>query len=122
MVMLTGLVGFILLIAGAALQALPALDDKTGETMRRAVLAPDYDASLCPRNWKAAHAENAGLTEAEMETWYRQGRRSLDDATLLEVLRAHRSAPTDFRYRAPLALAKLQIVMCLATERGLDLP
>ena len=121
-VMMAGLLGLGLIVLGAAAHDIDALANTTDVRTRIAVLSPDYDASACPSGWIAAHAAHTGLSQDDLRSWLAQKDRTIDSATILAVLAVHAQTPHDFRYRAPMRLAELQILMCLAERRELTLP
>lgn len=120
-VMMSGLVGLGLILFGTVGHGTSMLSTSASAQMRITVLSADFDASDCPIGWVNAHAANTGLAPSDLETWFNQHDRNLTDATILAALEAHAQAPRDFRYRAPMRLAELQILMCLATQRELTL-
>lgn len=121
-VMMSGLVGLGLLVLGTAGQSMGTLALKTDVRTRVAVLSPNFDASACPSGWITAHAAHTGLAPKDLRAWYAHKNRTTDSATIIAALAAHAKAPRDFRYRAPLRLAELQILMCLAEQRDLAIP
>lgn len=120
-VMMSGLVGLGLILFGTVGHGTNMLSADASAQMRVTVLNANFDASACPKGWINAHAANTGLAPADLETWYDRHSRDLSDATILAALDAHAQAPRDFRYRAPMRLAELQILMCVATQRELTL-
>lgn len=121
-VMMAGLVGLALAVMGAVGSGMESLSKDTSARIRLAVVSPGFDTSACPQGWQKTHAENTGMREAEIRAWHGQERRDTGDVTLMTTLTTHAEAPLDFRYRDPMALAHLQILMCLAKERDLDIP
>ena len=120
-VMLSGLVGLCLIVLGAADQNMDALAQTSDAPTRVAVLSPDFDDSACPSDWITAHAAHTGLATDDIRAWYTQKNRTTDSGMVMAALAAHAQAPRDFRYRTPMRLAELQILMCLAEARDLPL-
>jgi len=121
-VMMSGLLGLGLIVLGAAANNMDTLAGAADVRTRLAVLSPDYDASACPSGWIESHSAHTGLSQDDLRAWFAQKDKTTDSATILAVLSAHAQAPHDFRYRAPMRLAELQILMCLAERRELPLP
>lgn len=121
-VLMAGLMGLGLIVLAAAGIGVDALSSNDAARARMATLSPDFDASTCPDNWIIVHAANTGLMPVDLEGLYAEKDLSTDNATILALLGAHAKTPRDFRYRAPMRLAELQIMMCLAEDRKLPLP
>lgn len=119
-VMMSGLIGLGLILTGTVGHGMDVLSSNVHGNARVAVLDSGFDASACPKGWIKAHADNTGLTPQDIASWYAQKSRAVSDATVLAALDAHAQAPKDFRFRAPMRLAELQILMCLAENRGLQ--
>ena len=120
--MMSGLFGLGLIVLGAAAHNMDALVGTTDAHIPIAMLSPDYDASACPSGWIAAHAAHTGLSQDDLRPWFTQKDQTTDSATNLAVLAEHALAPRDFRDRALMRLAELQILTCLAERRELTFP
>lgn len=116
-VLIAGLLGMGMVLVSTVSQGMEAAQHDANKVLRAAVVAPGFDRSPCPDGWAEKHASNSGVGVQQIEDWHNAERASLSTDALLEALRAHDAAPLDFRYRDPLRLAHLQIMMCIAQER-----
>ncbi|WP_220748034.1 hypothetical protein [Jannaschia pagri] len=94
----------------------------TADALRRAVVAADFDGSLCPDGWAADHAQVLGLSEAEVSAWYLRDSFTLSDREVIAGVGFFLSNASDFRNVEGTALTRNQILLCIAEGRRLTQP
>lgn len=94
----------------------------TEQALRKAIVAADFDGSVCPDGWAADHALLLGRSEAEITAWYLQEAMGLSDRQVIMGVGTYLAHPRDFRRITGDALTRNQILLCIAETRRLTVP
>lgn len=117
-----GLGGMLLAVVVTVAQQTFAPVLRTGAALRQAMAQADFDPCVCPDGWAAAHARRLGLTEAEVTAWYLREALRLSDEDVISTVGIIVARPDDVRRIEGAALARNQIVLCIAESRRLTTP
>ena len=117
-----GIGGMILALGVTVAQATLSPVIETADGLRRAVVAADFDGSLCPDGWANDHAALLGMTEAEVSAWYLRESFELSDQEVITSVGFYLANATDFRQIEGPALTRNQILLCIAESRRLTQP